>query len=98
MDGIFGLWLDDRLVLRQLSSQAPLELLAQFADFHSRHHDELTSQHFARVIVIRQLASYATVLAILVPAKPAIRNRLRADELKTAQKRVPFRHLKFFPK
>src|SRR5579859_1823939 len=62
-------------ITRQLRPQAPLQLLAQLRDFHPRHHDELAAQHFPRFVVVRQLARYAAILAILVPAKPSVRNR-----------------------
>ena len=66
-------------------------------DFHSRHHNELAAQHLPLLLIIGQLAAYAAILAILVPAESPIRNRFRADKLKTTQQRVAFRHLKFFP-
>src|SRR4030095_3455342 len=86
--------LDHSFILRQFGAQAPFELLAQLRDFHPRHHNELAGQHFPRIIVIRQLAAHSAILAILVPAESPIRNRLRADELKAAQQRIPLRHMK----
>src|SRR6266568_4754689 len=77
----------------QLGAQAPLEFLAQLENFHARHDDELAAQHFARFVVIGQLAGHAAILAILVPAETAVRNGFRADELETAQERVALRHL-----
>jgi len=51
-----------------------------------------------RFVLIRQLAGHPAILAILIPAEAPIRNSLRADKLKTPQKRVPLRDLKLFPK
>src|SRR5579863_6473847 len=85
------------LILRQFGAQAPLQFLAQLGDFHSRHHDEFARQHLARIIVVRQLAAYPAILAILIPAEAPVRNRLRADELKAPQQRIPLRYLKLLP-
>src|SRR5881398_354777 len=81
---VHGLRLDHGFVLRQLRPQTPLQLLAEFRDLHSRHHNELARQHFARIVVIWQLAGYTAILAILVPAESPVRNCFRADELKAA--------------
>src|ERR1700730_12525350 len=78
----------DSKVGRQLRAQTPLQFLAQLRHFHARHYDELTAQHLARFIIIRQLAGNAAILAFLVPAESAVRDRFRADELETAQKRI----------
>ena len=86
--------LDHGFVLRQLRPQAPLQLLAEFRNLHSRHHDELTRQHFPRIIVIWQLAGHTAILAILVPAESPVRNCFRADELEAPQQRIALRHLK----
>src|SRR5713101_3819305 len=77
----------------ELGPQAPLELLTQLCYLHARHHNEFAAQHFPGLVVIGQLAGYATILAFLIPAEASIRNRFRADELKTSQERVPFGHL-----
>jgi hypothetical protein len=98
---IFALNLRDlggnRGVSGKLGPEAPLELLAQFGNFHSGHNDKLAAQHFPGFIVIRQLAGNAAVLTILIPAKTPVRNRFRTDELKTSQKRVTLRHLELLP-
>src|SRR6266481_2226098 len=88
----------DRRVRRQLCSQAPLQFLAHFRDFHPGHHDELAAQHLVRLVLIRQLATHAAILAILIPAEAPIRNSLRADKLEAPQKRIPLWDLKLFPK
>src|SRR5580704_8323048 len=80
------LW--NRHIRRQLRAQAPLQLLAQLRDLHSRHDDKFAAQHFARLIIVGQLARHAAILALLIPAKASVRNRLRADELEAAQQRV----------
>src|SRR6266849_5734977 len=85
-------------IRRQLRPQAPLQLLAQLGHFHARHNDELAAQHFPRLVIIRQLAGNAAILAFLVPAEPSIRNGLWADKLKTAQKRIALWDLKLFSK
>src|SRR5713226_10106351 len=82
---------------RQLRPQTPLQLLAQLRHFHARHHNKFAAQHLARLVVVRQLARNAAILAFLIPAKSTIRNRLRADELEATQKRIALGHLKFLP-
>src|SRR6202022_2444496 len=82
-------------IRRQLGAQAPLQLLADFRDYNSRHDDKFAAHHFARFVVIGELAGNTAILALLVPAEAPVRNRFRADELKTAQQRVPFWDLKF---
>src|SRR6266403_1240359 len=84
-----------RLILRQFYPQAPLQLLAELRNFHARHHDELARQHFARIVIIRQLASYTAILAILIPAKSPVGYGIRADELKASQQRISLWHLEF---
>src|SRR5216684_5139077 len=91
----------ERLALRdsgvrvELRPEAPLQLLAQLGNLHPRHNDEFATQHFPRLVVVRQLTRNATILAILVPAEAPVGNRLRTNELETAQERIAFRHLKF---
>jgi hypothetical protein len=75
----------DRRIARQLRPQAPLQLLAQLADLHPRHHNELAAQHLARLVIIGQLAGDPAILTILIPAEPTVRDRFRADELKAPQ-------------
>src|SRR5579859_1993202 len=72
-------------ILGWFRPQAPLQFLAQFRNFHSSHDDEFAAEHFARLVVVRQLAGHAAILAILVPAEAAIGNRFRANELETTQ-------------
>src|SRR6266478_8671584 len=73
----------NRRIRWQLRPQAPLQFLAHFRDFHPRHHDELAAQHLVRLVLIRQLARHAAILAILVPAEAPVRNRFGTDELET---------------
>src|SRR5713226_2751240 len=77
----------NRRIRRELRAQAPLQFLAHLHDFHPWHHDEFAAQHLVRLVLIRQLAGHAAILAILVPAEAPIRNRLWTDELKASQKR-----------
>src|SRR5947209_15967955 len=77
----------------QLSSQAPLEFWADLGDRHPSHNQKLATQHLARLVVVGQLAIDAAILAFLIPAKPPVRNGVRADELEAAQDRVLFRDL-----
>src|SRR5580693_3911131 len=78
----------------EFGPETPLQLLAQLGNFHSLHDNELTAQHFPGLIVIGQLAGNAAILAILIPAKTAVGNRFRADELEASEKRIALRHLK----
>jgi hypothetical protein len=80
---------------RKLGAQAPLQFLAHVGNFHSGHNDEFARQHFARLIVVRELAGNATILAVLIPAKTAVRNGFRTDELEATEKRIALRDLEF---
>src|SRR5262249_27053545 len=96
-NGVSKKWssrLDYGFILRQFRLQAPFQFLAQFVHFHAGHDDELASQHFARLIVVRQLTAYTAILAILIPAEASVGNRLRAQKLEAAQQGIPLRHLK----
>lgn len=42
------------------------------------------------MVFIGKLAADAAILAFLVPAKAAVGDRFRADELKSAQQGIPF--------
>jgi hypothetical protein len=77
--------LRNRRIRRQLSPQAPLQLLTQLGNFHPSHYDELTAQHLSGLVIVRQLAGNSAVLAFLVPAESSVGNGFRADELETAQ-------------
>src|SRR5579862_3745666 len=81
----YRLRLNHGFILWQLRAQAPLQFLAQLIHFHARHHDELARQHLARLIIIRQLAAYPAILAILIPAEAPVRNGLRAEKLEAPQ-------------
>ena len=72
-------------IRRQLGAQAPFQFLADFRDFHSSHDNKFAAQHLASFVVIRELTGYTAILALLVPAEPAVGNRFGADELETAQ-------------
>lgn len=50
-----------------------------------------------RHVIIYQLADHAATLAILIQAKTPVRNRFRADVLKTAENRVLFGDLECLP-
>ena len=70
---------------RELGAQTPFELLTHFGDFHARHDDKFAGKHFARLVVVWELAGDAAILAVLIPAEAAIRNGFWADELEAAQ-------------
>jgi hypothetical protein len=72
--------------------QAKPQLRAQLSDGHAIGDQELAAQHLARLVVIGQLAVDATVLAILIPAEAAVRNRFRAEVLEAAQERILLRN------
>ena len=69
----------------ELGTQTPFEFLAHFGDFHTRHDDEFTGEHLARLIVVGELTGYAAILAILIPAEAAVGDGLGADELEAAE-------------
>ncbi len=84
-------------VAAQLGAEAPLQLGADLGDVHVRHDQELTAQHFTRLVVVGKLAHDAAILAFLIPAKPAIGHSLRANVLKAAKHGVLLRDLEFLP-
>jgi len=77
----------------QFGPEAPLKLLAQLSNFHSRHDNEFAAQHFPRLILIRQLARNAAILTLLVPAESSVGYRFRANKLEASQQRVALGHL-----
>jgi hypothetical protein len=78
----------------ELGTQTPFELLTHFVDFHAGHNDEFTRKHLARLVVVGELACDAAILAVLIPAKAAVRNGLRANELEASEQRVALGYLK----
>jgi uncharacterized C2H2 Zn-finger protein len=78
--------------------QAILQFRADLTDFHARAHHELAAKQVMGSIFVGQLAHDAAVLAVLIPAKPSVWNRFRADVLKCPQNGVFFRDIKRFPK
>jgi hypothetical protein len=90
-----------RLLLRlfiQLFLEAVFEFGADFGNFHSRAHQKLAAQQFVRLVLIRQFAGHAAILAILIPAEPSVGNGFRADVLKTAENRILLWNLERFAK
>src|SRR5260370_35683345 len=81
----------------QLRPETPLQLLADIGNGHSGHDNELTAQHLSRLVVVGKLAHDAAILAVLIPAEPAIGDRFRANVLKTPQDGVFLRDLEFLP-
>jgi hypothetical protein len=79
----------------ELGTEAPLEFLAHVGNFHAGHNDEFAREHFAGLVVIGELAAHTAVLTILIPAKAAIGNGFRTNELETSKKRVALRDLEF---
>jgi hypothetical protein len=72
-------------IRRKLGAQAPLQFLADFGDFHSGHDDKFAAQHFARFVVIGELAGNPAILTLLVPAEAPVGDRFGTDELETTQ-------------
>jgi hypothetical protein len=71
--------------LSQFRPEAANEFRRQVGDIHALGNQEFTTQNGASLIVVRQLAIDPAILAVLVPTEAAVRNRLWADELKSAQ-------------
>jgi hypothetical protein len=82
----------------QFFLQAVLQFGADLGDFHSGAHEKLAAQEIMRALFVGKLSGDAAILAILIPAEAAVRDRIRADVLKTTKDRVLFRHLEGFPK
>jgi hypothetical protein len=78
--------------LSQFRPETANEFRRQVGDIHTLGNQEFTTQDGTRLIVVRQLAIDPAVLAVLVPTETAVRNRLWADELKGAQKRISLGH------
>jgi hypothetical protein len=81
-------------LLAQLLLQAVFQFRTDLGNFHARAHQELAAQEIMRTVFIGKFSSHAAVLAILVPAKTAVRNRFRADVLKAAEDRILLGNLK----
>lgn len=84
--------------MAQLRPQASHQLRRELGNVHSLGNDKLATQDGPGLVVILQLAIDPAILALLIPAESSVWNRLRTDELKAAQERVPFRHEKRLPK
>jgi hypothetical protein len=50
--------------------------------------NEFAAQHFSGTVIVWQETGDPTILAFLIPAKPAIGNRFRANVLEAPQDRV----------
>jgi hypothetical protein len=72
----------------ELFLEAILKFGADFCDFHSRADQEFAAQEFVRLVLVRQFAGHAAILAILIPAETSVGNGFRADVLKTAENRI----------
>jgi hypothetical protein len=65
-------------------AETAFEFGADAGDFHAGHDHKFAGDHFTRLVVVGQFAFDAAILAILIPAEAAVRDRFRADELKAA--------------
>jgi len=74
------------------AAETGLQVLAHVHDFHARHDHKFAGEHVARLIVVGKLATDAAILAILIPAEAAVRDRLRAEKLEAAKQRVALRN------
>ena len=83
-------------LLLQDPPEAELELRADLRDFHSRHDHEFATKHLARLVLVGELGRHTAVLAILIPAEPAVGDRLRTQKLEAAQERIFFRNFDSF--
>jgi hypothetical protein len=82
----------------QLFLEAVFEFGADFGNFHSRANQEFAAQQFVVLVLIRQFAGHAAILAILVPAETSVGNGFRADVLETAENRILLGDLERFAK
>src|SRR5580658_1113209 len=76
----------------EFRAQAADQFGSKFGDVHAFGDDKFAAQYGTRLVLVRELAAHAAVLTLLVPAEAAIGNRFRADELKSAQQRIPLRY------
>jgi hypothetical protein len=86
-------WAAGTKLLPQNGPEAKLQFRADLRDFHSRHDHKFATEHLARLIVIGEFGHDPAVLAILVPAEPAVGDRFRTQKLKAAQERISLRDL-----
>src|SRR6266850_833206 len=82
----------------QLFLEAIFEFGADFGNFHSRANQEFAAQQFVVLVLIRQFAGDAAILAILIPAETSVGNGFRADVLETAENRILLGDLERFAK
>jgi hypothetical protein len=81
----------------ELGAETPLEFLTHIGDFHPGHDNKFAGEHFARLVIIGKLAGDAAVLAILIPAKAAIGDGFRADELEAAEQGIALGNMELLP-
>jgi hypothetical protein len=68
--------------------EANAQLGTHVRNLHPGHDNELAALHLPRLIIVRELGLNAAILAILIPAETAVRNRLGAEKLKAPKERV----------
>src|SRR5580704_13144005 len=83
--------------MAQLGSQTADQFRSELRNGHPFGNHIFATENRAGLIVVEQLAIDAAILAFLIPAKAAVRNRLGADELEAAQNGVLLGNEESFP-
>jgi hypothetical protein len=81
-------------LLAEFGAEAANQFRRKFGNVHAFRDEEFAAEDGAGLVIVGKLAVYATVLTLLVPTEPAVRNRLGTNELERAKERIPFRHEK----
>jgi hypothetical protein len=90
-------WNNRPNLLVKLISEAVFKFGADLCDFHACADQKFAAQQFAGLVIVHQFANYAATLAILIQAKPPVRNGFRANVLKAAENGVLFRDVERLP-
>ena len=74
-------------------AQAEPDLLAHFLDAHAFRHEQFAGERSAFLSPFAHVVRRATVLAVFIPAKPAIRDRFGSEVLQASQERIVLRDI-----
>ena len=78
-------------LVSELGAKAANQLGRKLRYIHTLRDHELATQNRARAVFVLQLAIHTAILAVLIPAEPAVGDSVRADKLETAQDGIFFR-------
>jgi hypothetical protein len=83
--------------LTEFAAKAADQFRSELGDIHAFRDNEFATEDGPSLVIVGKLAIDAAILAFLIPAEAAIRNRFRADELKRAEQGIALRDEKRLP-